>query len=278
MKRRAFTLIELLVVIAIIAILAAILFPVFAQAKAAAKATTSISNIKQLMTGMLLYSSDADDVRVVRNRQDFTPGGPVTNEYNWRQLVQPYVKNQDIFKDSVNPASKFSDAHSDPALRAFYGWNPVEVPANMRFTRGYAIANVFVSGSFADNKGISMTSFSEPADTMAIGENKTYSADMGPYQGWIEDVDSDTAWLGAANPKTGLKWLWGGNKWDNKAMAVAFQDGHAKRLSFSAICGDSFMKKADGSSDTDYWGLSAAEKSGYSWADTMCVQLPARFR
>ena len=37
--RRAFTLIELLVVIAIIAILAAILFPVFAQAKAAAKKT-----------------------------------------------------------------------------------------------------------------------------------------------------------------------------------------------------------------------------------------------
>ncbi|MFX8790026.1 prepilin-type N-terminal cleavage/methylation domain-containing protein, partial [Acinetobacter baumannii] len=36
---RAFTLIELLVVIAIIAILAAILFPVFAQAKAAAKDT-----------------------------------------------------------------------------------------------------------------------------------------------------------------------------------------------------------------------------------------------
>ncbi len=34
---QAFTLIELLVVIAIIAILAAILFPVFAQAKAAAK-------------------------------------------------------------------------------------------------------------------------------------------------------------------------------------------------------------------------------------------------
>ena len=46
--RTAFTLIELLVVIAIIAILAAILFPVFAQAKLAAKKTASLSNIKQL--------------------------------------------------------------------------------------------------------------------------------------------------------------------------------------------------------------------------------------
>ena len=38
---RGFTLIELLVVIAIIAILAAILFPVFAQAKNAAKKTVA---------------------------------------------------------------------------------------------------------------------------------------------------------------------------------------------------------------------------------------------
>ena len=50
--RRAFTLIELLVVIAIIAILAAILFPVFAQAKAAAKKTAAISNQKQVSLGM----------------------------------------------------------------------------------------------------------------------------------------------------------------------------------------------------------------------------------
>ncbi|MES1227483.1 MAG: prepilin-type N-terminal cleavage/methylation domain-containing protein, partial [Armatimonadota bacterium] len=53
--RKAFTLIELLVVIAIIAILAAILFPVFAQAKEAAKATTCLSNTKQLGTAVQLY-------------------------------------------------------------------------------------------------------------------------------------------------------------------------------------------------------------------------------
>ena len=41
--KKAFTLIELLVVIAIIAILAAILFPVFAQAKEAAKKTATLS-------------------------------------------------------------------------------------------------------------------------------------------------------------------------------------------------------------------------------------------
>ena len=56
--RRGFTLIELLVVIAIIAILAAILFPVFAQAKMAAKRTASSSNLHQIGLAWTMYSDD----------------------------------------------------------------------------------------------------------------------------------------------------------------------------------------------------------------------------
>lgn len=59
--KKAFTLIELLVVIAIIAILAAILFPVFAQAKEAAKKTSSLSNVKQMGTATAIYTADYDD-------------------------------------------------------------------------------------------------------------------------------------------------------------------------------------------------------------------------
>ena len=60
--KRAFTLIELLVVIAIIAILAAILFPVFAQAKVAAKKASSLSNVKQTGLSTAIYLVDYDDV------------------------------------------------------------------------------------------------------------------------------------------------------------------------------------------------------------------------
>ena len=60
--KKAFTLIELLVVIAIIAILAAILFPVFASAKEAAKATACLSNLKQLNLATIMYTTDSDGV------------------------------------------------------------------------------------------------------------------------------------------------------------------------------------------------------------------------
>jgi|GEM_PF-278313 len=60
--KRAFTLIELLVVIAIIAILAAILFPVFAQAKLAAKKTQTLSQFKQTGVASNIYLTDSDDV------------------------------------------------------------------------------------------------------------------------------------------------------------------------------------------------------------------------
>ena len=52
----------MLVVIAIIAILAALLFPVFASAKAAAKQTQSLSNLKQIGIAWVMYSGDSDDV------------------------------------------------------------------------------------------------------------------------------------------------------------------------------------------------------------------------
>ena len=92
-NKKGFTLIELLVVIAIIAILAAILFPVFAQARAAARKTVCLSNLKQIGLGLAMYTQDYDEHLVPYQN----PGkDSQLFDLSWDRLIQPYVKNNQV--------------------------------------------------------------------------------------------------------------------------------------------------------------------------------------
>ena len=139
--KRAFTLIELLVVIAIIAILAAILFPVFAQAKVAAKKTSGVSNVKQLAIGVQLYMGDYDDMfprndncvdksslNPDLNNKPFLPigNGCTTgaffyrmNHFSWQKWVVPYVKNIQIFENPMRVKDPVQWANNGQLV---YGW------------------------------------------------------------------------------------------------------------------------------------------------------------
>ena len=99
MRRRGFTLIELLVVIAIIAILAAILFPVFAKAREKARQSSCLSNVKQIMIGVLQYVQDYDERLPYGTGYWFVPGGSGSppDPLLWSESLTPYVKNTQIF-------------------------------------------------------------------------------------------------------------------------------------------------------------------------------------
>ena len=94
-------------VIAIIAILAAILFPVFAQAKSAAKKTSALSNMKQTALGVIMYAADVDDTACPY----YGTGTPTdANQYHntdtWVGRIYPYVKNRSIFFDPTTAEPK----------------------------------------------------------------------------------------------------------------------------------------------------------------------------
>jgi len=123
-RHYGFTLIELLVVIAIIAVLAAILFPVFAKAREKARQASCQSNLKQMGYALAMYRDDYDGVNV-RYRFCANPDPLPTGFYppdvwwapydpsvppdgtpgpNWSAgLLQPYVKNVQIFRDPSEP-------------------------------------------------------------------------------------------------------------------------------------------------------------------------------
>lgn len=170
MERRAFTLIELLVVIAIIAILAAILFPVFSQAKAAAKKTADLSNQKQLMTAMLIYAGDNDDHSVV-SHHDLGLGDPLTDLYPWFSGLYPYLKSRDILKDPVGTGSPTQF----PGPMTLSAWEPLKT-------------DYVINGFFAH--GASMTAFGSPAQQIVFSERNAPYAFF-DYHAWPTAPDND---------------------------------------------------------------------------------------
>jgi prepilin-type N-terminal cleavage/methylation domain-containing protein/prepilin-type processing-associated H-X9-DG protein len=136
-RQRGFTLIELLVVIAIIAILSAILFPVFAQAREAARKTSCLSNQKQIALGARMYMEDWDgsmfhhhegwvlddgtQMEDLPTSIDGCAGGGVGNsqaEKPWIIFFQPYMKNRGI---GYCPSD--STPHSRKQATDIFGYN-----------------------------------------------------------------------------------------------------------------------------------------------------------
>lgn len=227
-RNSAFTLIELLVVIAIIAILAAILFPVFAQAKEAAKRSQSLSNVKQIGTGMHLYIGDHDDV----TPSTYVFGGPSVDIY---QTFQPYVKNMEIFFSPVwqknvpsgqpqacannnTPAGYFVPPVKDESRCLGYGYN-----WGFGIWAGGALVGPEVSagGGVTVLPGVSTTSAEAPAELAAFGD--TYNG----RRYTISAIGSILTHYDGPQRNSALR--------HNGRFNIAFVDGHAKATQFKAF-------------------------------------------
>lgn len=257
---RAFTLIELLVVIAIIAILAAILFPVYAQAKNAAKGAVCISNMKQISAASIMYTSDNDGIWYPLLRYEPAPGfsdqiawigydnnnGPLVGGYIGRVdqprvnpvrpgMIDPYIKNEGVKKCPNMPgdwqtamaANGFSPFHGS----VYYAAHPEA--AGAEYGPG-SKSQVLVNGVF-EYTGASESEIEESSATLAAWEHHAsvpLCNFLQPYD-WFNGPPEDQTLRDHFN----LLHVGGTNTF--------WCDGHAKRLGYGQLKRPMFSVRKD---------------------------------
>lgn len=263
---RAFTLIELLVVIAIIAILAAILFPVFAQAKAAAKKTVCLSQTKQVGLGAVMYAGDFDDRFPIPQgaainaptafilpywygamKIDFTNPGAGFQIDPADGLLYPYMKNQAIMAcPSANKRSIDGGAVSSYNLG--YAANPYI----------FAHHNPDAVAPFPTDPP-SMTELAAPAETILISDAAEVATI--PSVGLQSIVQLVPPSSGGAGTMYGVH---------SQKVNVAWCDGHSKSTSVNVRPSSYFVNSAqEALAKSSFIGdiMNAQYPYGSAWQD-----------
>jgi len=243
---RGFTLIELLVVIAIIAILAAILFPVFAQARDAARKATCISNLKQVGLALNMYVQDYDETICATTYADScrasgTPGAAKSDASyvgmpGWPIALQPYAKNIGFYSCPSDPhkggfAKTGSYCYEAQMVQgnlpgAYSGMSASNADMKKVLPLSYS-ANYFLSNTTATPYnptasdipgGVSLASILRPAEVFFATENGTDpAAGYAAYYitpGYGNSASATNRWASGLRHGEGRVWL--------------FVDGHAK--------------------------------------------------
>lgn len=231
--RRAFTLIELLVVIAIIAILAAILFPVFAQAREKARSASCLSNVKQIMTGVKMYVQDYDE----QNPPYVWSPGPGGVWFSWMEMVNPYVKNAEVFicpSGPKTPSAAYAGCGTANRIASHYcwpGWFAYDYFGwNITTEAGTVVSSVMFSGfpagtTVAKNpsrpwqevRSIEFVEYPAEAAFLIEGYMTTYSPATGTVFG-----SPCTTGFGPTDLRSREAFR------HNQGMTVGYADGHAK--------------------------------------------------
>jgi prepilin-type N-terminal cleavage/methylation domain-containing protein/prepilin-type processing-associated H-X9-DG protein len=165
-RTRAFTLIELLVVIAIIAILAGLLLPSLSDAKAKAKKTSCLSNLKQWGLATLMY---------VEENEDFLPPEGFANPTDSHTNVGWYIQLPQVLG---------LPRYHEQQWRTNAGANVAGTiwlcPANPRRSNGnnlfHFCLNHYVDGSASSDKPTKICEILRPASVVWLFDSKNLPA------------------------------------------------------------------------------------------------------
>jgi prepilin-type N-terminal cleavage/methylation domain-containing protein/prepilin-type processing-associated H-X9-DG protein len=236
-NHRAFTLIELLVVIAIIAILAAILFPVFAQAKSAAKNAKTVSNLKQIGVAFALYQSDYDDTFQFQgtmngNGASWATGACSADKFGcpgWDTVMYPYMKNFQLFASDFDRVPTGFSPNWGQVKKSF------RVASNV--VRGWAGVNTWDGGDYG-YAATNATSIPSPAGTILVTEQRNpavYYCTWWPGA-WLWECN--VWWNGSVNTVANTEPAnWGGETQDNIRYTLGIDFGNTNKANYLFVDG-----------------------------------------
>jgi len=274
--KRGFTLIELLVVIAIIAILAAILFPVFAQAREAARKTSCVSNANQIGKATMMYVQDFDETYYPHRHNCGTDCNPLLSDPQvnalatgsarttapYIALLQPYTKNLNVFKCASNPKA-WVGVNTDGVSCGAPGCNGVGYGGQ----NSYGHNDLWMSpaapfGGGGSPAPVSEAEIQRPSSTILLCDSTYYGAvpdiygqaglgiknsngQEGPYGDQL-GAQYKSYWMNIGNSN----WSWSGGTVTptlatqliptrhSKTIVCQFADGHVKVLPWDRVITD----------------------------------------